>query len=403
MIIQIFTWQSIIYFAKHIHLLSIVHKNNQNDISMINIIVSICALLGAFLSLFLAFLLFRIDSPTRKANRILAFLLADLALIMIYIALVSSALVYGSFSYLSTPSYYIAGPCLYFYARQYLHPLSRFSLKDAMHALPSLFVFLYYLPVTINNDWFTSVIPREFHLKMMLFFWCSIVLHFFVYLRISIHTINKFCISRQKSGDGAEPTVKWLLFLYRFFHIISVMMVLSAVYDMFCVVSGFPRILSTEIILAIFAFFLICSISYRGLSDPLVFFGNPGSREDRSLRTPLSPQRIKEIMDTVHSLMLNKRLYLSPELSLPDLAAIAEVPRSDLSSAINTHTGQNFYDYINSYRVSNFIAILEQANEDMTILEMAYKSGFNSKSTFNEMFKRTTGLTPSQYRKSHSR
>lgn len=370
---------------------------------MINIIVSICTLLGAFLSFFLAFLLFGIDSPTRKANRILAFLLTDLALIMIYIALVSSALVYGSFSYLSTPLYYIAGPCLYFYARQYLHPLSRFTLKDAMHALPALFVFLYYVPVTINNDWFTTVIPREFHLKTMLFFWCSIVLHFFVYLRISIHTINKFCISRQKTGDGAEPAVKWLLFLFRFFHVISVMMVLSAVYDMFCVVSGLPRILSTEIILAIFAFFLICSISYRGLSNPLVFFGNPASGEERSARTPLSPQRIIEIMDTVQSLMQNKRLYLSPELSLPELAAIAKVPRGDLSSAINTHTGQNFYDYINSYRVSNFIAILEQANEDMTILEMAFKSGFNSKSTFNEVFKRTTGLTPSQYRKSHSR
>lgn len=370
---------------------------------MINIILSICALLGAFQSIFLAFLLFGIDSPTRKANRILAFLMINLALIMLYIALVSSSIVYGIFSYMSTPLFYIMGPCLYFYARQYRYPLSRFTAKDAIHALPAIFVLLYYIPVIIDNDWFTSVIPREFHLKMMLFFWCSIVIHFLVYLRISIFSIKKFCVARLKSGDESEPVVKWLNFLFKFFHIISVMMAFSAIYDMLCIISGWPRLISTEVILLVFAFVLICAISYKGLLNPVIFFGSPGTGEDKTIRNPLTPQRLIEIMDNVHSLIQKNHLYLSPELSLPELAAIAGVSRGDLSSAINTHTGQNFYDYVNTYRVKHFVSILEQAKEDITILEMAFKSGFNSKSTFNEVFKRTTGLTPSQYRKSHTR
>jgi AraC-like DNA-binding protein len=76
------------------------------------------------------------------------------------------------------------------------------------------------------------------------------------------------------------------------------------------------------------------------------------------------------------------------------------VSRNLLSQAINERTGQNFYDFVNFYRVETVKERLKDPEKrDMNVLHIAFDAGFNTKATFNAVFKKSTGLTPSQYRK----
>ncbi len=96
----------------------------------------------------------------------------------------------------------------------------------------------------------------------------------------------------------------------------------------------------------------------------------------------------------------DEKPYLENDLTLPGLAKRLRIPSHHLSQLLNVHLGVNFFDYVNRLRVSEIQRLLrDPANADCSILELALKAGFSSKSSFNAIFKRTTGHSPSAYRK----
>lgn len=122
------------------------------------------------------------------------------------------------------------------------------------------------------------------------------------------------------------------------------------------------------------------------------------ARNIRYERSKLSPERIEECLRHLDSLMADKRLYLDSDLVLEDLARQVELTPHQLSELINIHLGKNFAWYVNSFRVESAKQMLER-NPEMSIINVAYESGFNSKSVFNASFRSQTGKTPSQYRR----
>jgi AraC-like DNA-binding protein len=93
--------------------------------------------------------------------------------------------------------------------------------------------------------------------------------------------------------------------------------------------------------------------------------------------------------------------YLNPELSLQELADKLEVKRHSLSSVINQMHNKNFYEFINQYRIEEVKSMLTNPeNKHLKFISIAYDSGFNSKASFNRIFKQTTNMTPSQYMES---
>ena len=69
-----------------------------------------------------------------------------------------------------------------------------------------------------------------------------------------------------------------------------------------------------------------------------------------------------------------------------------------LSQIINQYEEKNFYDFVNSYRVEEFITLAKKdIDKNFNLLGLAYESGFNSKSSFNQVFKKITGKTPSEF------
>ncbi|MCD7936050.1 MAG: helix-turn-helix transcriptional regulator [Tannerellaceae bacterium] len=97
--------------------------------------------------------------------------------------------------------------------------------------------------------------------------------------------------------------------------------------------------------------------------------------------------------------MQKEKPYLHMDLTLKDLASALDTYPHYITQVLNTVFNQNFYDFINSYRIEEVKErLLDSQYQNLTVLAIAYDCGFNSKSTFNRIFKQKTGFTPTQYR-----
>lgn len=123
----------------------------------------------------------------------------------------------------------------------------------------------------------------------------------------------------------------------------------------------------------------------------------------RYRRSGLTEERADVISTRLETFMREERPYLDAELTIERLAKRMAVPRHHLTQVISERHGKNFYLFVNEYRIQCVKQALKAPEtQGATLLEVAYASGFNSKSTFNTAFKRLTGMTPSQYRRQMS-
>ena len=100
--------------------------------------------------------------------------------------------------------------------------------------------------------------------------------------------------------------------------------------------------------------------------------------------------------------MEEKNPYLDVDLSIHDVSDELEIPRHYLTQVINGMLGKNFYTFINEYRIEEVKKLLtDEAYSKFTLTSIAFEAGFNSKSSFNSVFKTATGMTPSQFKDAH--
>ena len=111
--------------------------------------------------------------------------------------------------------------------------------------------------------------------------------------------------------------------------------------------------------------------------------------------TARAQRRVQDLLDV----MEREKPYTQSDLTLQDLAATLSISPHNLSEVINTQLGKNFYDFINSYRIDEVRRRLaDPQNAHLTVLAIGLDAGFNSKSSFNAVFKKHVKMTPSQYR-----
>ncbi|HNJ33881.1 MAG TPA: AraC family transcriptional regulator, partial [Leptospiraceae bacterium] len=106
-----------------------------------------------------------------------------------------------------------------------------------------------------------------------------------------------------------------------------------------------------------------------------------------------------EHMRRLEEYMVREKPYLDQRISLSDISESLSIPVHHLSMVINIEKKQNFFGFINSYRIAAAKAILSSAEfAERTLLDAGFMSGFQSKAAFNRVFKEHTGMTPGQYR-----
>ncbi len=128
------------------------------------------------------------------------------------------------------------------------------------------------------------------------------------------------------------------------------------------------------------------------------------TKSTKSIHTRrLAPQTIANLKVKLLELMKEEKPYLNPGLNLSELSRFLNINPKDLSVVINEGLGRNFYDFINEYRLEEVKAqLVNPENSNLTNEAIAYEAGFNSKSTFNALFKKHVKMTPKDFKRSHA-
>ena len=145
---------------------------------------------------------------------------------------------------------------------------------------------------------------------------------------------------------------------------------------------------------------LIYWIGYSMLMRPEIFIEEKFIAEEIILNeeTKLS-DKTDEHYSKLLNLMKEEELFRNPNLNMGVLANAIGLSKGYLSQIINAKEGKNFFDFVNTYRVEDVKQKLRDASFDhFNILGIALEAGFKSKSTFNSVFKKMTGKTPSQFK-----
>ena len=183
-----------------------------------------------------------------------------------------------------------------------------------------------------------------------------------------------------------------------------------------CIFMGLYNLISNaanlNIIANTFVLFIIYFIGYHTIQQTEIF---TISKEERALvietienvnnsrKKLVSDKELDSLMKRLRELMKTQQPYLNPELKIEELAQSMGITPHHLSYVINVGYGENFFQFINKYRIAKVKELLltEKYNK-LSIMGIAYESGFNSKTSFNTTFKKFTQQTPSEFRKSGS-
>ena len=151
--------------------------------------------------------------------------------------------------------------------------------------------------------------------------------------------------------------------------------------------------------MAFFIFFNI--LFYKAIISPDIL--NRSLIREKYKHSALNVTEANKILGLLEKNMTQRKPFTDASLSLKGLSAIIDIPERYLSQVINEHRQQNFFDFVNSYRVKYAMELLkEKSNNRRTMLDIMFDAGFNSKSTFNNAFKKHSGYTPSDFKKMNS-
>lgn len=258
------------------------------------------------------------------------------------------------------------------------------SGKHLLHAIPFavlLAVFLIYGFSEVTFSAFDRVTTVQYY----------------GYILAVLYTLITFRkVSQEHYAANHQQTYRWLLQTTLLFLTGNLLSVLR---NTIAPSYSTETFLVLNLAVSIFALVIISWFVLKAMSQPHLFQG-----VDKDLTVPdTAPQEapIPAALDQIAQHMASEQSYLDPELTLQKLALQVNLPEKEVSQLINQHAGKHFFDYINDFRIADAKVLLTQ-KKDLTVLEILYEVGFNSKSSFYTAFKKVTGTTPTVYRKSGS-
>jgi AraC-like DNA-binding protein len=226
-----------------------------------------------------------------------------------------------------------------------------------------------------------------------------IYLHVIVYIYAALRILRSYRIAiKEKVSSVDKINLDWLSFMLM---AIAVVLLISVV-STFLPLTGLGRYFNVFFALAFIPMFLFITIVlWKTLKQPQLFSGvEPASGSEKYLTSGLTADEKESIKEKLAYIMTNQKPYLEPNVTLESLSGRIGIAPRKVSQVINESYRQNFFDYINSYRIDTAQEILSESKDlKLTVLEAMYQSGFNSKSSFNTIFKQKTGMTPTAYKK----
>ena len=143
---------------------------------------------------------------------------------------------------------------------------------------------------------------------------------------------------------------------------------------------------------------------YKSIMTKAIVDNNKYKLKRKYKQTLLDSEEINKYTKELEQIMKTYKLYLNPDVSLKDLASYLDLPANYMSQLLNQGFNKNFSEYINTFRLNEFKKrVVLPENKGLTIMAVAYDSGFNSKTVFNTFFKKSEGITPNTFLKNSSK
>ena len=352
---------------------------------------------------------FLIRRKFHRAGYFFLLLYFGVMLLQITLKLMSKGWLIDNWKVLYELSYqlpFLYGPFIYLFTRQLVRR-RRFQSVDLLHFTPfAILVFFFVLGYSYAES---PVVLFPFLLakfRLLLQLVSLYLYHWSAFQVLKTHSdyIRRFYPSHQFS---------WLKkFIFTSFLVCAAVGILN--YFMVVLYPELNYIRPGFLVLTLFIYW----ITYEALNHPEVFSVIKGYGEDEAvctenlprlvvhrpakkyLRSNLTDEEGNRILKELHGLMRETKPFLNAGLNIDELADMVGSNRHHLSQVLNERLQNSFYDYINHYRVEEAkILLTEPARASHKIASIAYDAGFNSLSTFNDVFRRSTGTTPSQFRK----
>lgn len=382
--------------------------------------IHLVALVGALQGFLLAGVLVAHRS-NRTANRLLAALMIAFTVYLLSGVYYSAGLirVYPHFFGISYPLTWVFGPLVYLYTLTASDASRRFQKRDALHLVPVIIVVLLSPSIYMMSG--ADKMALYDRLRAGNAPALVAVLDPFKYvsgIAYSVATVSYLRVHRRRIENSYSSTervnLRWLLWLSG----------VAAAIWLFAVLMQIAGAVPTPLrghaddLEGLAIALLVYAVGYMGLRQPEIFrFDGPppnpppetipppaeepvDAPDSRYERSGLTDAEAGALKAKLVALMTREHPYRDPELTLPALAERLDTTPHKLSEVLNTELGQTFYDFVNTYRVDDVRRRLATAeSKNMNVLTLAMDAGFASKSTFNQVFKKQTGQTPSIYRK----
>lgn len=301
------------------------------------------------------------------------------------------------------------GPFLYLYISSLVFHKTKLSSRNLIHFAPFLLFNLYLLYAYLVPEASAGIslehIAGKAHPPVFfVLFLIMTVLSGPVYFIVSLRLFKRLDSSISENFSYSENIdLKWMRTLVLIFGIIWTVFIFSA--SAYHVLDLFSMAFCTDGLFISLSGFII-SVGYFGLKQKEIFIHFPEEIEDIKIEkqkkyagSGLKAQDSKEYADILLKHIRNKKSFLNPTISLAELADELKIQPHYLSQIINEIFEQNFFDFINQYRVEEVKLKMTDPNfNKFSLLGIAFECGFNSKSAFNRIFKKFTGLTPSQFK-----
>ncbi len=323
------------------------------------------------------------------------------------------------------PFAYTVGPFLYLYVQKLTQIKPTIQEKDLAHLVP--FALVCVAAAVSNNGIDDHFIEGNIFSKEAIFYSISIILHVLMYAILSFHLLRKHRknILDMISYENSRISLKWLYMTVLLFIATFIFTFIWLILNYFYATKWFNPALPFFTGLCIFAYMIsffgakqvaIFSIKSEPLTAETIALAETELREDMPIslenvveNEPKIEQRYansgltKDVAETYAQQLIQyfekEKPYMLRELNAQMVAKHLGIKQHHLTEVMNEYIGKNFYTFVNEYRVAEVVQMLKNKKFDhYSLLGIAYEAGFNSKSSFNTIFKKITGFTPTEYK-----
>ncbi|KXX68829.1 AraC family transcriptional regulator [Flammeovirga sp. SJP92] len=300
-------------------------------------------------------------------------------------------------------------PLMYFYIKFYFTPTSKVSYSLLLHFLPVFFYFIAFSPFFILSstqkvEFLTNGMP-EWFMPYSLFFDFIIIMQGVIYSLKSAKILYQFHDTSKISDD-----LRWSIRFMKFF-------IFSNIFLWALGTAGVVlQILNVQVTINFFHFFyfgltcLMLTIGFCAFKWPNLFLHLKPMNEIKASKETVvieeeidtmsieENNRLNEESQRLLELIEEKKPYLKNDLKMQELADITEFSYKKISQLLNNELDTSFYELMNDFRLKEVLKLIDEGKHiQFNLPHIGEQAGFNSKTTFNRIFKQKIGQTPSEY------